>query len=169
MTTWQLEDGRMQCSQCGYISKRATDKMPIHDCRAICQMVSDRRKSLRDILRGLTAELGLTPYIATLSTGIRFGKAILFSYRHTVNGGPGTALAALLSIVGPYSAGGCQDCKSRIAEMDAQGPAWCSDNICMIAGWLQEAANKRNLPFSSVAARYLVRRAIAIGRPSRRP
>jgi hypothetical protein len=48
--------------------------------------------------------------------------------------------------------------------MDAHGCDWCESNIAVITGWLREEASKRGLPFLDVAARLLVRRAIANAR-----
>jgi predicted Fe-S protein YdhL (DUF1289 family) len=48
--------------------------------------------------------------------------------------------------------------------MDAHGCDWCEANSDEIVGWLRESAAERGLPFLDVAARLLVRRAIANAR-----
>ena len=78
-------------------------------------------------------------------------------------GGPGTELTRLLASVGIAPADGCR-CYARAAEMDRLGVEWCADNLGTICGWLQEEAEKRGLPFLELAARLLVRRAIANAR-----
>jgi hypothetical protein len=44
--------------------------------------------------------------------------------------------------------------------MNENGIQWCEDNKDAILAWLQEEANKRNLPFSSYLATGLVNLAI---------
>jgi len=77
--------------------------------------------------------------------------------------GPGTELHALLSRFGLTASGDCK-CNSRAALMDANGCDWCEANINEIVGWLRESAADRGLPFVDIAARLLVRRAIANAR-----
>ena len=48
--------------------------------------------------------------------------------------------------------------------MEAEQPGWCEANIEEIVGWLRESAAERGLPFVDIAARLLVRRAIANAR-----
>jgi hypothetical protein len=49
-------------------------------------------------------------------------------------------------------------------KMEAEQPGWCEANIEEIVGWLRESAAERGLPFVDIAARLLVRRAIANAR-----
>lgn len=80
--------------------------------------------------------------------------------------GPGTELHALLGRFGLHSSGDCK-CTSRVAYMDkmeAEQPGWCAANIEEILGWLRESAAERGLPFVDIAARLLVKRAIANAR-----
>lgn len=80
--------------------------------------------------------------------------------------GPGTELHALLGRFGLTASGDCK-CTSRAAYMDrmeAEQPGWCEANIDEIVGWLRESAAERGLPFLDVAARLLVKRAIANAR-----
>jgi hypothetical protein len=49
-------------------------------------------------------------------------------------------------------------------KMEAEQPGWCEANIEEIVGWLRESAEERGLPFVDIAARLLVRRAIANAR-----
>lgn len=51
-------------------------------------------------------------------------------------------------------------CKSRVAEMNTRGVAWCEANIETIVGWLKEEAARRQLFFSKPVARQVVRLAI---------
>lgn len=78
-------------------------------------------------------------------------------------GGPGAELHSLLRRLGLTSSGDCK-CDKRAAHMDAMEasqPGWCESNIDEIVGWLRESAADRGLPFADIAARLLVRRAIA--------
>jgi hypothetical protein len=81
--------------------------------------------------------------------------------------GPGTELKALLA-GWPFRIVATPDCKctSRAAYMDAQGCDWCEseEGMAEIMGFLREAATERGLPFVDMAARLLVRRAIANAR-----
>ena len=81
--------------------------------------------------------------------------------------GPGTELKALLA-GWPFRIVATADCKctSRAAYMDAKGCDWCEspEGMAEITGFLREAAEERGLPFLDVAARLLVRRAIANAR-----
>ena len=64
------------------------------------------------------------------------------------------------------ASGDCK-CNSRATHMDkmeAEQPGWCEANIEEIVGWLRESAEERGLPFVDIAARLLVRRAIANAR-----
>lgn len=75
-----------------------------------------------------------------------------------LKGGPGTELHAMLSWFG-INAGKCK-CKQRAALMDKWGPDVCLEKISTIVGWLQEEAEKREMPFSFTMARWLVKKAI---------
>ena len=57
--------------------------------------------------------------------------------------GPGTQLHLLLkTLAGEDIEPDCQ-CKSRIAEMDQRGPAWCREHVDVIVDWLIEEADRR--------------------------
>jgi hypothetical protein len=81
--------------------------------------------------------------------------------------GPGTELKSLLA-GWPFRIFATADCKctTRAAYMDAQGCDWCAspEGMAEIIGFLREAAEERGLPFVDMAARLLVRRAIANAR-----
>jgi hypothetical protein len=81
--------------------------------------------------------------------------------------GPGTELKSLLA-GWPFRIVSTADCKctSRAAYMDAKGCDWCAseEGMAEIIGFLREAAEERGLPFVDIAARLLVRRAIANAR-----
>jgi len=77
--------------------------------------------------------------------------------------GPGAELKALLATAGIAASQQCK-CNGRAALMDANGCDWCEANIEESVGWLRESAAERGLPFLDVAARLLVRRAIANAR-----
>jgi len=81
--------------------------------------------------------------------------------------GPGTELKSLLASW-PFRIVATADCKctSRAAYMDAKGCDWCEseEGMAEIMGFLREAAEERGLPFVDIAARLLVRRAIANAR-----
>lgn len=74
-------------------------------------------------------------------------------------GGPGTELKAMLGKLGIYATGSCS-CDRFAADMDRQGPEWCSANIETIVSWMAAEAKVRRLPFSHVAGVQIVRAAI---------
>ena len=84
-----------------------------------------------------------------------------------LSAGPGTELKALLA-GWPFRIVATADCKctSRANYMDAKGCDWCEspEGMAEIMAFLREAAEERGLPFLDVAARLLVRRAIANAR-----
>jgi hypothetical protein len=53
--------------------------------------------------------------------------------------GPGTELVKLLASIGITGDAGC-DCKTRMRQMDAWGPAGCREHRAEIVGWLEEGA-----------------------------
>jgi hypothetical protein len=73
--------------------------------------------------------------------------------------GVGTELKKLLKIVGITASPTCS-CNARAKTMNENGIQWCEDNKDTILGWLEEEANKRNLPFSSYLATILINFAI---------
>jgi hypothetical protein len=81
--------------------------------------------------------------------------------------GPGTELKSLLA-GWPFRIVATPDCKctSRAAYMDEKGCDWCEsdEGMAEIMGFLRESAEERGLPFVDIAARLLVRRAIANAR-----
>jgi hypothetical protein len=81
--------------------------------------------------------------------------------------GPGAELKALLA-GWPFRIVATGDCKctSRAAYMDDKGCDWCEspEGMAEIMGFLRESAAERGLPFVDIAARLLVRRAIANAR-----
>ena len=77
--------------------------------------------------------------------------------------GPGTELHRLLGRFGIHMQKGC-GCKGRMVQMNKWGPVGCAENFETIIEWLKEEAGKRGLPFFSMPARMLVRRAIANAR-----
>lgn len=85
-------------------------------------------------------------------------------------GGPGTELKAMLSGWPFYITAlpGCP-CNEHAKQMDAWGPDVCEQRINEIVAWLQLEATGRGLPFSTLAAKLLVRRAIAKARRARPP
>lgn len=75
---------------------------------------------------------------------------------------PGLELSKILKIFGFKEKHKC-GCKSKSSYMDtmeSQQPGWCEKNIDTIIGWLEEEAKNRNLPFSKIAAKVLVKWAI---------
>jgi len=44
--------------------------------------------------------------------------------------------------------------------MDESGTEWCKENAEVIVNWMEEEANKRNLPFLRLAGKALVMLAI---------
>lgn len=72
--------------------------------------------------------------------------------------GAGTELKILIQKFGiqPYNCG----CQNYVDTMNEKGIDWCEENINMILGWLEEGAEKRELPFIRVIAKLMVKRAI---------
>jgi hypothetical protein len=57
--------------------------------------------------------------------------------------GPGTQLHKLITrFTGEKITTRC-GCKSHIAEMNRNGPAWCRENVETIVGWLEEEIDRR--------------------------
>lgn len=79
--------------------------------------------------------------------------------------GPGTELKKLLA-GWPFriAAKATCPCNARARLMDERGCDWCQEHIDEIVGWLGEEAAKRKLLFIPLAAKWLVRRAIANAR-----
>ena len=77
--------------------------------------------------------------------------------------GPGCQLKRLLENLGLTAAPGCK-CEERAAVMDVWGPDECETRVDEIAGWLNEEAVRRGLPFVDMAARLLIKRAIHFAR-----
>ena len=73
--------------------------------------------------------------------------------------GVGTELKKLLKTIGITASPTCT-CNVRAKTMNENGIRWCEDNKETIIGWLEEEANKRNLPFSSYLATILINFAI---------
>lgn len=80
-----------------------------------------------------------------------------------VHRGVGTELHKLLGKFGIGMKKGC-GCKGRMAQMNKWGPQGCAENLETIIEWLKEEATKRGLPFMTMPAKMLVRRAIANAR-----
>ncbi len=73
--------------------------------------------------------------------------------------GPGAILAGMISAMGIKSTPNCS-CKRHALEMNNNGPDWCEENLGTILDWLNEEAQKRNLPFVRTVAKLMVQRAI---------
>lgn len=102
--------------------------------------------------------------ISYVIMAVRFVRVMALSYfLRSWCGQPGSVLSGMLKEIAPqYSlAVSCGSCRQHQDEMNSGGPKWCSDNLDVIVGWLKSSATERGLPFSDLAARALVRRAIA--------
>ena len=79
--------------------------------------------------------------------------------------GPGTELSKLLGRFGIEPTPTCA-CRAKAAQMDAWGPDECSkpERIDEVVAVMREEAKARGLPFVDMAARLLVKRAIANAR-----
>lgn len=75
------------------------------------------------------------------------------------NGGPGTELRKLLSLLQLQEVKGCK-CRLHALEMDFRGPQWCIDHKETILIWLQEEADRQGMPFLEYAASKVVDLAI---------
>ena len=74
--------------------------------------------------------------------------------------GVGTELKAQLSIIGINSVPNCS-CNARAKIMNENGTEWCKNNKDEILSWMQEEANKRNLPFLKFGAKRILNYAIS--------
>lgn len=81
------------------------------------------------------------------------------AYPATKKFGTGSHLKALLGRIGINAKEGCS-CDKRACIMDANGPAWCLENLPQIVGWLRDEAKARRLPFHDGAAGQLVKYAV---------
>lgn len=73
--------------------------------------------------------------------------------------GPGTLLSGMLERWGFKASPGCR-CRKTAAKMDAFGPDWCRKNTHRIVRVMQWGAMERKFPFSRLAARAVLNRAI---------
>ena len=73
--------------------------------------------------------------------------------------GAGTELKKLLRKFGIVPSNDCL-CNEMAARMDREGEAWCMENIDAIVDVMREEAARRGLPFVSLVARMIVRRAV---------
>lgn len=62
--------------------------------------------------------------------------------------GPGTHLKRKVEWFGFKT---CNGCEEHAEEMDRRGPAWCRENISLIAWWLQTEAFARGIPMVKAA------------------
>lgn len=46
--------------------------------------------------------------------------------------------------------------------MDQMGCQWARDNLDLVVGWLEEEAQKRGLPYSTIAGKALVKLAVRL-------
>jgi hypothetical protein len=77
--------------------------------------------------------------------------------------GPGTELKKLLKTIGIEAKPGCK-CNKRAQTMDEKGCDWCAENLDTISSWLQEEAERRNLPYVPSAGKLLIKWAISRAR-----
>lgn len=85
--------------------------------------------------------------------------AEIYDSRGTTASGAGTELKQLLNKLWLTPSANCR-CDEHVAMMNLNGIQWCKDNIESIVGWLDTEARRVGYPFSKIAARALVRRAI---------
>lgn len=97
-------------------------------------------------------------------------RPVAFAAEQALPDGPGSQLKAMLSGWPFYitTIPGCP-CNEHAKQMDAWGPDVCEQRLNEIVAWLQLEATGRGLPFSTLAAKLLVRRAIAKARRARPP
>jgi hypothetical protein len=94
-------------------------------------------------------------------------QALHVSLQSTSSGGVGSELKRLLGRLGIEPTPHCS-CQKRAAMMDKRGIDWCEQNASEIIGWLREESLKRGLPFIELAARALLKLAIARARRAAR-
>lgn len=128
-------------------------KFQANEC-LVCKRVTNRPDALRNCC-------GFPGCLTENMTAEEWNQSIA-----TPPDGPGTHLKRLLSLIGLHASADCK-CTSRAAYMDAmehQQPGWCSQNFEEIVSWMREAAHERGVVFIPLAARLLVRKAIAMHR-----
>lgn len=112
--TLNAETGLWQCPDCGWTYKRKSEKPPRRNCPAkVTPEQLAQREAVRIEQEKLTAR------------------------------GPGTQLHRLITkFTGEKITASC-GCKSHIAEMNRNGPAWCRENVDTIVGWMEEEIERR--------------------------
>lgn len=145
------ESGRIQCSRHGC----AKDTTQVQLCQAggkywraweDCRL-ADQQCYSGDRVQPLHRHVSGTARVRYERTGSRR------------QGGPGTELKGLLSLIGIRPARGCK-CAQRMREMNREGCDWCAENIETIVDWLSEEADRARLPFLRFAAKKIIRLAI---------
>lgn len=107
-------DGLWQCPDCGWIYKRKAEKSPRRNCP---KKLTPEQLAQREAARAEQEEAA----------------------KH----GPGTQLHKLITkFTGEKITASC-GCKSHIAEMNRNGPAWCRENVDTIIGWMEEEIERR--------------------------
>jgi rubredoxin len=109
-----FETGLWQCPDCGYVYKKKSDKPPRRNCPA---KLTPEAKAQR--------------------------QAAMAEQERAAAHGAGTQLHKLLKrLTGEGITASC-GCKSHIATMNLNGPAWCRENVDTIVGWLEEEIERR--------------------------
>ena len=73
--------------------------------------------------------------------------------------GPGTELKKIFDKILIKKKEGC-NCDKHAAAMNRWGCDKCLENIDIIVGWLRDEAKERDLPFSEMGAKALIRLAV---------
>jgi len=107
-------DGLWQCPDCGWIFSKLTDKPPRRNCP---KKLTPEQLAQREAARAEQEKQAAT--------------------------GAGTQLHKLIKkLTGEKITASC-GCKSHIAMMNKNGPAWCRENVDTIVGWLEEEIERR--------------------------
>jgi hypothetical protein len=102
---------------------------------------------------------------ATCRCGAKYDRngKLLLAANEAIAPGVGTFLKSSFVSIGIAATHTCK-CGKRARRMDREGPGWCEQNMKLIVSWLREEAIARGIPFVEIAAKLLVRRAIAKAR-----
>jgi len=112
------KNGFWQCTLSGWVRRKKTARPP----RGLCPICSEKKLTPEQLAQREAARAEQEKQAAT---------------------GAGTQLHKLIKkLTGEKITASC-GCKSHIAMMNKNGPAWCRENVDTIVGWLEEEIERR--------------------------
>jgi ribosomal protein L37AE/L43A len=151
-------DGLWQCPDCGWIFSKRTDKPPRRNCpsrltpeqKALYKAFRIEGEDTKSWLKKLNSEFEIakkegkdTTVLEQAIAEAEKREAARAEQEKLAKHGTGTYLHKLIKkLTGEDITPNCP-CKSRIAEMNRRGPAWCRENVEAIVGWLEEEIERR--------------------------